>query len=45
MAIPSALNNALRLPIIGSPMFISSGIELVVQQCINGIVGDRKSVV
>ncbi len=39
MAIPSALNSALRLPIIGSPMFISSGIELVVQQCINGIVG------
>ncbi|MQR02375.1 NAD(P)H-dependent flavin oxidoreductase [Glaciimonas soli] len=39
MAIPSVLKQALRLPIIGSPMFISSGIELVVEQCINGIVG------
>lgn len=39
MAIPSSLAGALRLPIIGSPMFIASGIELVVEQCVNGIVG------
>lgn len=39
MAIPSALKRSLRLPIIGSPMFISSGIDMVVEQCVNGIVG------
>ncbi len=39
MAIPAILKPTLRLPIVGSPLFISSGIEMVVQQCINGIVG------
>lgn len=29
----------LRLPVIGSPMFIASGVELVVAQCRAGIVG------
>ncbi|WP_114390203.1 NAD(P)H-dependent flavin oxidoreductase [Notoacmeibacter marinus] len=38
MALPSVLQN-LRLPIIGSPMFIVSGPEMVIAQCKAGIVG------
>ncbi len=38
MAIPQILQN-LRLPIIGSPLFIISGPELVIAQCKAGIVG------
>lgn len=39
MALPAALSDALALPVIGSPMFIVSGPELVIGQCLNGIVG------
>lgn len=39
MALPAALANRLALPVIGSPMFIVSGPELVIGQCLNGIVG------
>jgi nitronate monooxygenase len=38
MALPAALQH-LRLPIIGAPMFIASGPELVIAQCQAGIVG------
>ena len=38
MALP-ALFDRLRLPIIGSPLFIISGPELVIAQCKAGIVG------
>jgi nitronate monooxygenase len=38
MAIPSSLS-ALRLPVIGSPLFIISGPELVIAQCKAGVVG------
>ncbi len=38
MALPKILQN-LRLPVIGSPMFIVSGPELVIAQCKAGIVG------
>jgi nitronate monooxygenase len=38
MALPVALQN-LSLPVIGSPMFIASGPELVAAQCKAGIVG------
>ncbi|MEG3179903.1 NAD(P)H-dependent flavin oxidoreductase [Sphingomonas sp. LT1P40] len=38
MALP-ALFNRLRLPVIGSPLFIVSGVELVIAQCKAGIVG------
>jgi nitronate monooxygenase len=38
MALPVALQN-LSLPVIGSPMFIASGPELVKAQCKAGIVG------
>ena len=38
MALPDILQN-LELPVIGSPMFIISGPELVIAQCKAGIVG------
>lgn len=40
MALPVSLSaSALSLPVIGSPMFIVSGPELVIAQCLNGVVG------
>ncbi len=39
MAIPSQFQNMLRLPVIGAPMFIASGRDLIVEQCRAGIVG------
>ena len=39
MALPSLLEGKLRLPLIGAPMFIVSGPELVIAQCKAGIVG------
>ncbi len=39
MALPPGLFDRLRLPLIGSPMFIISGPELVIAQCKAGIVG------
>ncbi len=39
MALPQALEGALRLPLIGAPMFIVSCPELVIAQCNAGIVG------
>ena len=38
MALPSLFDN-LRLPVIGAPLFIISGPELVIEQCKAGIVG------
>jgi nitronate monooxygenase len=39
MSLPSPLFDKLRLPVIGSPLFIVSGPELVIAQCKAGIVG------
>lgn len=39
MALPKSLEDKLRIPLIGAPMFIVSGPELVIQQCKAGIVG------
>ena len=39
MSIPSALQGRLRLPVIGSPLFIISNPALVIAQCKAGIVG------
>ncbi len=39
MAIPDTLKPFLRLPLIGAPMFIVSGPELVIAQCCAGIIG------
>lgn len=39
MAVPAAFRGRLSLPLIGSPMFIASGPELVIAQCKAGIIG------
>ncbi len=39
MPLPQLLQGRLRLPVIGSPLFIVSGPELVIAQCKAGIVG------
>lgn len=39
MPVPQALSGKLRIPLIGAPMFIVSGPELVIAQCQAGIVG------
>lgn len=39
MAIPSALNKNLRLPVIVAPMFLVSGPELVLAACRSGVIG------
>ncbi|MFS8182260.1 NAD(P)H-dependent flavin oxidoreductase [Pseudovibrio denitrificans] len=39
MALPDILKNKLRLPVVGSPLFIISNPDLVIAQCKAGIVG------
>ena len=39
MAVPPILNERLRLPVIGAPLFIVSNPDLVIAQCKAGIVG------
>lgn len=39
MALPESLEGKLRVPLIGAPMFIVSGPELVIAQCQAGIIG------
>lgn len=39
MPIPAAFRDRLSLPVIGSPMFIASTPELVIEQCKAGIIG------
>ena len=43
MSLPPVLRDRLRLPVIGSPLFIISGPELVIAQCKAGIVGSFPS--
>jgi nitronate monooxygenase len=43
LSLPSILKDRLRLPLIGAPMFILSGPELVIAQCKAGIVGSFPS--
>ena len=43
MALPSVLRDRLRLPVIGSPLFIISGPDLVIAQCKAGVVGSFPS--
>ncbi|MEZ5708497.1 MAG: nitronate monooxygenase family protein [Blastomonas sp.] len=43
MTMPSPLCDNLRLPVIGSPLFIISGPELVIAQCKAGIIGSFPS--
>lgn len=39
MALPALLDGRLSLPVIGAPMFIVSGPDLVIAQCKAGVVG------
>ena len=39
MALPSSLQNRLRLPVVGAPLFIISNPDLVIAQCKAGVVG------
>ena len=39
MSLPEVLNGRLRLPVVCSPMFIVSSLELVIEQCKAGVVG------
>lgn len=39
MALPAVLQGRLSLPVIGAPMFLVSGPELVIAQCTSGIIG------
>jgi nitronate monooxygenase len=39
MSLPASLRSSLRLPLIGSPMFIVSTPKLVIEQCKAGIIG------
>src|SRR5262245_14694160 len=39
MALPPVFQDRLRLPAVAAPLFLISGPELVVAQCISGVVG------
>lgn len=39
MRLPQVLRDRLRLPLVGAPLFIISNPDLVIAQCISGIVG------
>ena len=43
MSLPPILRDRLRLPVIGSPLFIVSGPDLVIAQCTSGVVGSFPS--
>jgi nitronate monooxygenase len=43
MTMPAAFKNRLSIPVIGSPLFIISGPELVMAQCRAGIIGSFPS--
>ncbi len=39
MPIPAQFENRLRIPLVASPMFIASGLALVIETCKAGVVG------
>ena len=39
MSIPDSIRKRLRLPVIGSPLFIISNPDMVIAQCKAGIIG------
>jgi len=43
MSLPPILRDRLRLPVIGSPLFIISNADLVIAQCTSGVVGSFPS--
>ena len=45
MALPPALQNRLRLPVVGAPLFIISNPDLVIAQCKAGLqAGDARTI-
>jgi nitronate monooxygenase len=43
MAIPDSLKQSLSVPVVGSPLFIISNPDLVIAQCLAGVVGSFPS--
>lgn len=43
MALPETLKGRLSIPVIGSPLFIISNPDLVIAQCLSGVVGSFPS--
>ena len=39
MALPQAITDRLAIPLMAAPMFLASNPELVIQCCINGVIG------
>ena len=39
MALPQSITDRLDIPLMAAPMFLASNPELVIQCCINGIIG------
>ena len=39
MALPQSITDKLDIPLMAAPMFLASNPELVIQCCINGIIG------
>ena len=39
MSIPSNIKDKLTMPVIGAPLFLVSGPDLVIAQCKAGIIG------
>ena len=39
MSIPASFQGRLKVPAIAAPMFLTSGPDLVVESCLNGVVG------
>ncbi len=44
MSLPADLSDRLSLPLIAAPMFLVSGVELVVAACVEGVVGSFPTV-
>ncbi|MEJ0048062.1 MAG: nitronate monooxygenase family protein [Rhodospirillales bacterium] len=43
MTLPANIQNRLRLPVIGAPLFIVSNPDLVIAQCMSGVIGSFPS--
>jgi nitronate monooxygenase len=39
MSLPASIRQHLRLPVLASPMFVVSGVDMVIEQCKAGVIG------
>ena len=39
MSFPASISSRMRLPVIGAPLFIVSNPDLVIAQCMSGVIG------